>query len=154
MLQRIAGFPSAFPWDAQAHREEREIVDSFYPVYLRTRGIVFDSYDSNPAIATYPIEEITVRTLVMHAFDDPLASYEDARTMAERIPNARFITVPRGGHVFMHRDERALAAVWEFLAKDPIGYRRAGIDDGRCPLIAPRRPDVPPRPAGEEESSC
>jgi hypothetical protein len=53
-LRRIAGFPSALPWDAQAHREETEIIDSFFPVGRRTRGIIFDTYDSNPDIATYP----------------------------------------------------------------------------------------------------
>lgn len=117
-LRRIAGFPRDFPWDAQARREESEIIDSFFPVSLRTRGIVFDTYDSNPDIATYPVEEITVPTLGVHAVDDRLASYEDARAMVERIPRARFVTVPRGGHVFMHRDERTLAEVHAFISTE------------------------------------
>jgi pimeloyl-ACP methyl ester carboxylesterase len=115
VLRRIAGFPADFPWDPQARREETEIFDSFFPVDLRARGIIFDVYDSNPDIATYPLEQVAVPTLVVHAPDDPLASYDDARAMAERIPTARFVTVPRGGHVFMHRDQRAVAEVARFL---------------------------------------
>lgn len=115
-LRRISGFPRDFPWDAQAQREATEIIDSFFPVSRRTRGIIFDTYDSNPDIATYPIEEITVPTLGIHAVDDPLASYQDAHTMVDRIPHARFVTVPRGGHVFMHRDRDALKEVHRFLS--------------------------------------
>ena len=118
-LRRLAGFPARFPRDRRACDEEAEIMDSFSPVALRTRGIIFDACESNPDIASHPLERIAVPTLVVHARDDPLASYDDARTMAERIPGARFVAVPGGGHVFMHRDEAALAAVWEFLGREP-----------------------------------
>ena len=117
-LRRLAGFPAGFARDPRSRREEAEILDSFFPVSLRTEGIVFDSYDSNPDIARYALEEITVPTLVIHARDDPIASYDDAREMAGRIRGARFVTVPRGGHVFMHHDDAALAVVWEFLSRD------------------------------------
>lgn len=115
-LRRIAGFPAGFPSDERARREERAIFDSFFPVGVRTAGIAFDAYESNPDIANHPLEKIAVPTLVVHAVDDPLASHDDARAMAERIPGARFVSVPRGGHVFMHRDERVLATVHRFLA--------------------------------------
>lgn len=123
MLRRMAGFPPVFAWDARARADEREIIDSFFPVYLRTRGIVFDAYVSNPSIGALPLEQITVPTLVVHAADDPLASYDDARLMAERIPTARFRTVRSGGHVFMHRDSQAVAAVREFLSQASAGGR-------------------------------
>ncbi|HEX6128467.1 MAG TPA: alpha/beta fold hydrolase [Candidatus Limnocylindria bacterium] len=117
VLRRLAGFPPVFAWDARAHADEAQILDSFFPLNLRTRGIVFDAYVSNPAIATLPLEHIAIPTLVVHAADDPLASYDDARAMAERIPGARFRTVPIGGHVFMHRDADAVAEVHEFLSQ-------------------------------------
>jgi pimeloyl-ACP methyl ester carboxylesterase len=115
-LRRIAGFPPGFRWDAQAYADEIQIVDSFFPLNLRTRGIVFDAYVSNPAIATQSLEAIKVPTFVVHAMDDPLASYHDARAMAERIPTASFRTVRSGGHVFMHRDKDVVAEVQEFLS--------------------------------------
>lgn len=111
----MSGFPPAFAWDEQAHADEAEVIDSFFPVNLRTRGIVFDAYVSNPAIAGLPLEEIMQPTLVVHALDDPLASYADALAMAQRIRHARFRTVRSGGHVFMHRDQDVVAEVREFL---------------------------------------
>jgi pimeloyl-ACP methyl ester carboxylesterase len=123
VLRRIAGFPAAFDWDEQAELEGREIIDSFFPVDHRTPGIIFDAFVSNPDIATYPLEELRIPTLVIHAPDDPLAPYEDARRMAERIPNARFISVPSGGHVFMHRHAPTVAEVREFVSGT------AGIED-------------------------
>jgi pimeloyl-ACP methyl ester carboxylesterase len=116
-FRRIAGFPANFVWDEQAEMDERDIIDSFFPVDLRTPGILFDAYASNPAIATFPLEEIRVPTLVINAPDDPLAPYEDARRMAERIPNARFISVPSGGHVFMHRHDPTVVRVREFVTE-------------------------------------
>jgi pimeloyl-ACP methyl ester carboxylesterase len=115
-LRRIAGFPPVFRWDAQAYADETQIIDSFFPVNLRTAGIVFDAYVSNPAMATRRLESIDLPTLVVHALDDPLASYSDARAMAERIPTASFRTVRSGGHVFMHRDNNVVAEVREFLS--------------------------------------
>jgi hypothetical protein len=41
--------------------------------------------------------------------------------MAARIPGARFVTVPRGGHVFMHRDQTALAEVTRFPSTTTMG---------------------------------
>jgi pimeloyl-ACP methyl ester carboxylesterase len=115
VLKRIAGFPPRFDWDEQAESEAREIFDSFFPVDRRTPGILFDAFVSNPDIARYPLEDVHVPTLVIHAPDDPLAPYEDAKRMAERIPDARFISVPSGGHVFMHRHEPALVEVRGFI---------------------------------------
>lgn len=135
-LLRLAGFPKGFPRDEEARREEVQIVDSFYPVGDRTSGIVFDTYESNPDIARYPLEDIAVPTLVVHAEDDPLASYTDARAMSDRIPGARFVSVPHGGHVFMHRDQNALREVRAFLAgsknRDPASAAEgvAGRSEG------------------------
>jgi pimeloyl-ACP methyl ester carboxylesterase len=52
----------------------------------------------------------------VHAPDDPLASYNDARSMLARIPGSRWVHVERGGHIFIHKDERARAEIAAFLA--------------------------------------
>jgi pimeloyl-ACP methyl ester carboxylesterase len=59
--------------------------------------------------------EITVPTLVVHAEDDALSPYRDSRAMAERIPGARIVTVPRGGHTLTHLDPTARRAVEQFI---------------------------------------
>jgi pimeloyl-ACP methyl ester carboxylesterase len=55
-------------------------------------------------------------TLGVHAPDDPLASYEDARAMVARIPGSRCVQVERRGHVFIHNDEHARREIAAFLA--------------------------------------
>ena len=40
-------------------------------------------------------------TLVISAVDDPLALHENARALADRIPNARLLSVPDGGHLLL-----------------------------------------------------
>jgi len=43
------------------------------------------------------------------------ASYEDARSMVARIPGSHWVTVERGGHIFIHNDAHALAEIAGFL---------------------------------------
>jgi pimeloyl-ACP methyl ester carboxylesterase len=57
-----------------------------------------------------------VPTLGVHAADDPLASYDDARAMVARIPGSRWLRVERGGHIFIHNDEHAKREIAAFLA--------------------------------------
>lgn len=40
-------------------------------------------------------------TLIIHAKDDPLASYEAAERAAARIPGARFVSLETGGHLLL-----------------------------------------------------
>ena len=118
-LASISGVPSDYLFDDDDRRTLETIFDSFFPMRPRAKGIIFDGYVGNPDIANYPLEQISVPTLGAHAVDDPLASYEDARAMVARIPGSRWVQVERGGHVFLHKDERALAAIAEFLAEFP-----------------------------------
>ena len=82
----------------------------------RAKGIIFDGYVGNPEIGTCALERISVPTLGVHAADDPLASYDDARAMVERIPGSRWVHVERGGHIFIHNDEEAKGQIAAFLA--------------------------------------
>lgn len=73
-------------------------------------------YVSNPDINTgYPLEEITAPVLLINAMDDPLALYDNARAMAERIPGARLVTVESGGHMLLGHGERIRVEIREFL---------------------------------------
>jgi pimeloyl-ACP methyl ester carboxylesterase len=115
-LEGMSGTPAGFVPDEREHAALRESVDSFFPVGPRAPGTIYDGYVGNVDIATYPFEEITVPTLVIHAQDDALSPYRDSRAMAARIPGALFITVPRGGHTLTHLDPTARRAVEQFLA--------------------------------------
>jgi pimeloyl-ACP methyl ester carboxylesterase len=115
-LEGMSGTPDGFVADEREHAALREIVDSLFPVAPRARGTIYDGYIGNLDIATYPFESITVPTLVVAAADDTLAPYRDSRAMAERIPGARLVTVPRGGHALTQLDPAACRAVEQFLA--------------------------------------
>jgi pimeloyl-ACP methyl ester carboxylesterase len=53
--------------------------------------------------------------LIIHAVDDPLADYDNAQTMAERIPDAKLVTMESGGHPLLGHEERIQAEISEFL---------------------------------------
>jgi pimeloyl-ACP methyl ester carboxylesterase len=85
-----------------------------------------------PTLTNYPFEDITVPTLGVHAVDDPLASYKDARSMVARIPGSHWVAVERGGHIFIHNDEHALAEIAAFLTSStaPTAYVNRGPEVG------------------------
>lgn len=46
------------------------------------------------------IEQINVPTLVIHGDEDKLVPYDNGVTLAQKIPNAQFLTVPGAGHIY------------------------------------------------------
>lgn len=81
-----------------------EIAESFFPLKPRQEGATFDGFVSNVEVDDMPLEEIVVPTLIIHSQDDPLALYYSAEQAARRIPGARLVTMPEGGHLFLGRD--------------------------------------------------
>ena len=65
---------------------------------------------------SYPLEKLTVPTLIVHAKDDSLVSYDAARQAADRIPGARLVSIERGGHLLLGDREDVGRAVAAFLA--------------------------------------
>jgi pimeloyl-ACP methyl ester carboxylesterase len=114
-LASIAGTPADYELDDDDRRTLETIFDSFFPMRPRAKGCIFDGYVGNPDIGNYPMEHVTVPTMGVHAPDDPLASYDDARAMVARIPGSCWFRVQRGGHIFVHKDQRALEAIADFL---------------------------------------
>ena len=58
---------------------------------------------------------LTVPTLVIHAKDDPLAPYAFATVAARRIPDARLVTIERGGHLFLGNDHEVRKEIHAFV---------------------------------------
>jgi pimeloyl-ACP methyl ester carboxylesterase len=115
-LAAIAGQPPGYELSVGDRHTLQTIFDSFFPMRPRAKGIIFDGYVGNPEIGTCAFERITVPTLGVHAADDPLASYDDARAMVARIPGSGWVRVEHGGHIFIHNDERAKSEIAAFLA--------------------------------------
>ncbi|MGO4604549.1 alpha/beta fold hydrolase [Terrabacter sp. 2YAF2] len=82
----------------------------------RSTGIIFDAYIGNPDVDTYPLETITVPTLIIHSRDDTLASFGPAEAAAARIPDARLLAHDSGGHLQLGRADETQDAVQAFLS--------------------------------------
>ncbi len=112
----IMGVPKGFELTPEYNADIAETMETILPVNPRADGALFDMYVSNPDINTgYPLEEIAVPVLIINAIDDPLALYDNARAMAERIPGAKLVTVESGGHMLLGHEERVRAEIGEFL---------------------------------------
>jgi pimeloyl-ACP methyl ester carboxylesterase len=119
-LEAMSGTPPEFVATDAEGEALREIVDSLFPVGPRAAGTIYDGFVGNLDIANCAFEELSMPAMVVHAEDDSLSPYPDARVMAERIPGVQLVTVPRGGHTLTHLDPAARAAVADFLIAAPV----------------------------------
>ena len=116
ILLRQIGVPKGCPLAAGDARIVSDLIDSFFPVALKTEGVAFDAFVADPDLNNYPLEAITVPVLIVHAKDDPLVSYDAAQCAAARIPRARLVSMERGGHLFLGDREDVGREVTAFLA--------------------------------------
>ena len=110
------GIPKGYKLTAEDQAAVEEMMRTTLPVAARAAGVLFDTYVSNPDINSgYPFERITTPTLVLSAHDDPMAPYENARSLAERIPGAQLVSLESGGHLMLGQAERTCTAIRSFL---------------------------------------
>lgn len=96
---------------------------------------------SNPDVNTMALGSIEVPTLIVHAKDDPLASYDAAAHAAARIPGAVLVTLESGGHLGLGQSDRVRSEIASFLEthdwhdagveRQREEHRRASDDQGR-----------------------
>jgi 3-oxoadipate enol-lactonase len=118
--KRMEAF-TPFLYDPQTPRERIEQDRAVLRLnYVRLRGSIaqlaailrWQSYDRLPRIAS--------PTLVIHGDSDRLVPPENGRMIAERIPGARFVSLPHAGHIFpTDQPERTLAEILGFLTGAP-----------------------------------
>lgn len=116
MIHRLMGVPGGFPQDTEQADTIDELVASIFPLRPRRAGSVFDAFVANPEVDTMPLESIRVPTMIIHACDDPLASYAAAARAAERIPGATLVSLETGGHLGLGQTERVRSEIAAFLA--------------------------------------
>lgn len=99
--------------------EERARVDRMLehilPVSERRLGLLNDA----AVIATLPryeLERVKAPTLVLSCADDLFGTFEAARFTAARIPGARMVAYPTGGHLFVGHGRELVAEVAGFVS--------------------------------------
>lgn len=118
-MYSIMGVPGDFELSPAQREEMDRVMQTVLPVKPRAQGALFDMYISNPAINEYDLSKINVPTLVIHAQDDPLADYENARALVESIPDARLVDFERGGHPLLGHGAEIRSAIAAFLEGTP-----------------------------------
>lgn len=91
--------------------EKKNLMDMVFlsglPISQRTKGVLFDTYISNPSIdEDIPYERLASPTLIIHAIDDPAPPIEGARMISKKIPHCELVAFESGGHLILgHADE-------------------------------------------------
>jgi pimeloyl-ACP methyl ester carboxylesterase len=112
---RMMGIPKGYrpsPPEAAAIAASRDLL---FPLKPRRDGAVFDGFVANLVADRFPLEQLTVPTLVISARDDPLAPYRFAAKAASRIPGAKLVTIEAGGHLFMGHDAEVRKEIGAFV---------------------------------------
>ena len=119
MLFSIRNFRSIFYKMFGSENISNEIFNNLLPVKPRRNGIINDGEITNADMLInyyeYPVENINIPVLIVHAKDDPMAKFEDIELILERI-NAEAIIFPDGGHLIAGHD--ISSGIIEFFNKN------------------------------------
>jgi pimeloyl-ACP methyl ester carboxylesterase len=114
-LYPMVGVPQDYALTQEDEAQIGEMMNELLPMRERADGGLYDMFVGNPDVHDYPLEEVAVPTLLINAPDDPLAKYEHAVKMAERIADARLHTVSEGGHLLLGDDGDVPAEIQSFI---------------------------------------
>lgn len=117
--------PKELPLTNQMAADVRQAGLSVLPSSRRANGMVFDTYFGNQEINHYPLEQVNTPTLVISAVDDPAALHENARTLAARIPYARLVAVPDGGHLMLGHTQELKQEITQFLRDNVLELKKS-----------------------------
>ncbi len=106
LFARILGMPQGFRPTPQERGRIAQTMDSLFPIHPRRPGVLFDLYVSNPDVQTYPLEQISVPTLIINAQDDGLSAFGNAAQSSERIRRSKLVAINRGGHLLLGSETR------------------------------------------------
>jgi pimeloyl-ACP methyl ester carboxylesterase len=102
--------------------ERKELINDIFlagfPISYRTKGVLFDTYVSNPSIDQgIAFESIKPPALVIHAIDDPAPPVEGARNISARIPDCELITFDIGGHLILGHEQEIKDSISLFISR-------------------------------------
>jgi pimeloyl-ACP methyl ester carboxylesterase len=86
------------------------------PVGQRYRGILYDA-NTQAGAEIYPVEKITVPTILFSSEDDLYQTMRVARKTASRIPGATLVEFQTGGHFLLGHRREVWPRVAEFIRR-------------------------------------
>ena len=117
LVYRLLAVPPAFartlPPDDRAELDRGAM--TLFPVSARHRGTLYDAARQSGTEPLYPLEKVAAPTLLVAAEDDLYQTLPNARRMAQRIPGARVLAFPDGGHMLAGRNDEVWPAVAGFF---------------------------------------
>jgi pimeloyl-ACP methyl ester carboxylesterase len=113
----LAAVPASYVASAPPDEVERltEGMRMILPVRQRFRGMMNDAHSQSGTEPRYPIERVSMPTLLLSAEDDLYRTLAVARHAARAIPRARLIEFSTGGHFLLGHDAEVWPAVARFL---------------------------------------
>ena len=122
MLERIFATPARDFHAAPADEQERLLaaMRNALPMGPRRKGL----WNDVAIVASgerYELERVSAPTLVITVENDLFGIYESARQAAWRIPGARLVSFPTGGHLWVGRHREVIAEIRAFLKARPPG---------------------------------
>lgn len=120
MIRSILGTPPELidKANAAARAQVATTLEHILPVASRRLGLLNDARVVS-ALERYEPGDIKVPLLAISAKDDLYGTYDGARYAAERVPGARFLGYPDGGHLCVGHSDDISAGIAEFLASHP-----------------------------------
>jgi len=108
----VLGTPPAVVQRASAGERQRvtAMLDHVLPVSARRSGLLNDARVLS-SLPGFDVERVTAPTLAISAADDGYGTFGCAQAAAARIPRARFIGYPDGGHLLVGHQSAAWAQV-------------------------------------------
>ncbi len=107
------------------------IINQMMPISERKAGALLDTTVSNPDMARnfddYPIEELQVPSIILHAKDDKLADYKAMEKVINRFPDCTFVSFDTGGHMMKGHEDEGGRAVRKFM-KQAIRDQPSSLD--------------------------
>lgn len=98
--------------------EERRRADlirkGLMPISRKTLGLRNDGVWARTPTST-AFEDIAVPTLILSCEDDLFGTADTARLLADRIPGARLVVYPDGGHIWLGHDADLTRKISEFI---------------------------------------
>lgn len=127
MIRSVLATDPAVVAAASANERQRayDFLWNILPISERTDGLLNDTrFATTPQ--SVPLDQIKAPTLVISLEDDFYRTIAPARFIAAKIPGARLLTYPCGGHIWVGHDAEIFAEVDAFLLQHLVNGRRAG----------------------------